>query len=1220
MRFRPTCLLTLILAGILLAPGLAPAAASPMDPESPRAPAILPPGEPAPELDARRFIVMLDEPPLALYQGGIGDYAATSIARAGGAGRGGSHLDWQSPAARRYAAYLTRRQEAVQAAIRAFAPQARFDWSYRYTFNGFTVKLDAAQFGRLAALPGVALAFPTEKLEPEMDYSLPLINAPAAWEVFGGPAGAGLSARVAIIDGGQDVNHPFFNDEGMPEPPEGFPKSTLHLNDGTVGDYSEGLYVNNKLIGARIFISPDIIQGHINAGRLPPNPTTDQIAALVTPYGGGHGNHVAGTVAGRHGEHTVDHRIFLIDSSEQMTLSGVAPQAWVFNYSSNFAETAEMIAMLDQMVMDEIDAFNMSLGTASWLLDTTERHPLTHAFTGAAEAGVVAVMSAGNAGSNGRTSLSGAFKYAPSVLAVASASTSGSAFELGMDFAGEGVPAPRYQVGPRGNQLFTQTISAPLMYVPDGGCAVTDTVAGKIAVVERFDANVVSIGACDYPSRAVFMKDSGAVAILYVYYDRAAGDASATALALPGLAVGSTAGIPLVEWLKTNPPDAVGTLDLEAGVARRTIDADVLAASSSRGPGLAWQVKPDLAAPGVNILSSVTGAVPGAVGNTPYFGQMSGTSMATPHVTGAAGLVRSAHPEWTSAQVRSAIVTTTAPETRVSQTDPAFRPATPYETGGGRLNLERVLDPGLFLMPYHGSFGRLSQGELGVLRVWLESATDAEQTWTLAIEPAAGDAEVSLDQSELSLAPGEKKVVTLSIDTDGVAENEHFGAITLTGSSGTHHLRMAYYAWVDIPDASKDVLLVNWTFGNTPDHGPVYTGTLDELGLSYDVWHAGEAADGPDAVQAHPPFHVMARYKTVILNTNESKYALNDTGGLGFAGAYQWQNYPLSGGNLLVTGQGTQSYWTYRAQVAGRPNSGGIGQNTGCDFCVSRYFAGYHFGITATLSGRLLTWPERPDTPEMEVILQPAAPDGPFGYAVDISTGALAKDGAAGNQYTFASGAVVAGLAPQDPDTATSVVERIAQIAQPMWQYGDAMVGAYILGKDHPEAGIPWNGMFWGFGLEGVGKGAEGTATRAQLLGDALTLLGTSCPRLPVIEAVAEADGGDATLQLEIAAGALAGEVEEIHVDWGDGSADTITGTPPASLPALDPIEHAYEEVGDYSIAVTMTLAGVREGCPNIVHTTTELSITEVGGKIFLPVTMLNHEPEAPTPAWWRRE
>ncbi|WP_161569260.1 S8 family serine peptidase [Candidatus Oscillochloris fontis] len=128
----------------------------------------------------------------------------------------------------------------------------------------------------------------------------------------------------------------------------------------------------------------------------------------------------------------------------------------------------------------------------------------------------------------------------------------------------------------------------------------------------------------------------------------------------------------------------------------RTINpanGDLMAYFSSRGPALesyARVIKPDLAAPG----SYIFAAYANTGGTSPNYGLMSGTSMSAPHVSGAAALLIGLHPDWSPSQVQSALMTTSyAPITK----EDGITPTTPFDSGAGRVRLDRAARAGLLL-------------------------------------------------------------------------------------------------------------------------------------------------------------------------------------------------------------------------------------------------------------------------------------------------------------------------------------------------------------------------------------------------------------------------------------------------------------------------------------------------------------------------------------------
>jgi minor extracellular serine protease Vpr len=141
-----------------------------------------------------------------------------------------------------------------------------------------------------------------------------------------------------------------------------------------------------------------------------------------------------------------------------------------------------------------------------------------------------------------------------------------------------------------------------------------------------------------------------------------------------------------------------------------TANADFLAGFSSRGPTpYTFLIKPDVTAPGVNVLSSVfTLKADGTY--TPSFAFFQGTSMATPHTTGAAALLLAAHSEWSPAQVKSALVNT-ADRPVKSPNPPGAALLSPLSRGGGRINVESADNTIATLIPASASFGVWTGGK-----------------------------------------------------------------------------------------------------------------------------------------------------------------------------------------------------------------------------------------------------------------------------------------------------------------------------------------------------------------------------------------------------------------------------------------------------------------------------------------------------------------------------
>jgi subtilisin family serine protease len=185
---------------------------------------------------------------------------------------------------------------------------------------------------------------------------------------------------------------------------------------------------------------------------------------------------------------------------------------------------------------------------------------------------------------------------------------------------------------------------------------------------------------------------------------------------------------------------AVGAVEIN-GTKRQHADF------SSVGPTtISLRLKPDVAAPGVNVLSSVSGG---------GWAEFSGTSMASPHVAGAAALLRQRHPAWTVEQLKSALV-----QSGVDSVDERGRAAGPRFQGGGVVALQRADRPLLFARPTAVSFGLIALGQEATQTVGLEDAGGGAGTWNVGrvVFGAPGGRVVRLTLPPTVTVPGELNV------------------------------------------------------------------------------------------------------------------------------------------------------------------------------------------------------------------------------------------------------------------------------------------------------------------------------------------------------------------------------------------------------------------------------------------------------------------------------
>ena len=235
----------------------------------------------------QHYFVILEGTPLASYRSGIPGLAGTAAEM-----HGDVHLDPTTPAAVSYLAYLDAERARFQDTLRNIAPEAEMGWQYRYVLHGFSADMTPASAAAMASQPGVRLVHPAEELDLDMDSTADLVNMQAAWDYAGGLEEAGLNARIAILDTGGMAGHPWFNDDGMAEAPEGYPNAKMVSRDGTALDYPEPeRFTNNKVIGGRTFVRTASVAAM----------NTNWPTACSTGGCSSHGVHVAGIANGRFG-------------------------------------------------------------------------------------------------------------------------------------------------------------------------------------------------------------------------------------------------------------------------------------------------------------------------------------------------------------------------------------------------------------------------------------------------------------------------------------------------------------------------------------------------------------------------------------------------------------------------------------------------------------------------------------------------------------------------------------------------------------------------------------------------------------------------------------------------------------------------------------------------------------------------------------------------------
>jgi subtilisin family serine protease len=320
-------------------------------------------------------------------------------------------LNFRAPASVAYLARLAHEQAAVQARIEREIPVADVRWRYSAVLNGLAVVVPASAVDRLSRIEGVTEVYPSIRYTAQLDRTPQLIGAPTLWGP--GLTSAGNGIKIGIIDDGIDQTHPFFDPAGF-SMPAGFPKG-------------QAAYTTAKVIVARAFA--------------PPRTTYANASKPFDPLGSEHATHVAGIAAG-------DNGVVATSAAGRPRVSGVAPRAYLGNYKALTVPTPgvglngnspELARAVEAAVRDGMDVINLSLGEPE--VEPT-RDVLVQAIDGAADAGVVPAVAAGNSFLEvGRGSVGSPAAAAKAITVAAVGSGRGSPAGQIADFSSGG-PSP----------------------------------------------------------------------------------------------------------------------------------------------------------------------------------------------------------------------------------------------------------------------------------------------------------------------------------------------------------------------------------------------------------------------------------------------------------------------------------------------------------------------------------------------------------------------------------------------------------------------------------------------------------------------------------------------------------------------------------------------------------------------------------------------------------
>ena len=673
--------------------------------------------------------------------------------------------------------------------------------------NAVFVSAQPADLDELRGLPGVAGVVPVPRLRLKLNRAVELVNAPAAWQALGGTGNAGAGVKIAVIDTGIDQNHPAFQDRSLAAP-AGFPLCA--------GD--DCAFTNGKVIVARSYIR------EVAAGTLPA-PAVDSRPDDFSPRDHvGHGTAVAMIAGGA------------TNTGPAATITGMAPKAWLGNYKVfgspgiNDGTTSDVVLRaLEDALNDGMDVAVLSLGGPALAgpLDTGAdcgRPPnvpcdlISAGVENAAQAGIVVVAAAGNEGDTGThiptLNTVDAPALTPSVIA-AGATTNAHVFLNRVLVPGEGVPENLRQIpavfgdGP----IPDRALTAPLVDVAalgDNGLACDPlplgSLEGAFALIQR--------GVCTFAEKVRNAQNAGAVGAVIYQQDGAQelfGPGGLLTTRIPAVMIGFEDGRALKAFIAANPRREV---TLDTGLAEAGTRAfNQVSEFSSRGPALGnTSLKPDIVATGTEIYTATQSFDPDGVMYDPSgYTVTQGTSFSAPVVAGGVALVKQRHPEFTPAQLRSAVINTAAQD--VTE---AGRAAGVTAVGAGKLDAGAAVRTPLTIEPATLAFGVLTRSPDARQQLTIRNATDASVTVSLTVRPATADttAVLRLDRESLTLAPRQSGAVTATLSGTLPAPGIYEGAVAVQGGGGT--LRVPYLFVVGDGVPYNAIPLVGDAFADVP--------------------------------------------------------------------------------------------------------------------------------------------------------------------------------------------------------------------------------------------------------------------------------------------------------------------------------------------------------------------------------------------------------------------
>ena len=767
---------------------------------------------------AKPYVVVMAADPITAYDGGQAGLTATKPAQ-------GKKVTRGSAAVRDYQAFL--RIQHDRSLRQGGVAVAKKLHDYSFALNGYAALLTPSQVDRIKVQKGVVRVLEDQMRHAQTDSTPGFLQLNAR----GGPYARGIDGEdvvVGVIDTGIWPEHPSFADDGsygpspVPAIPCEFGNTAHNANDAP-------FTCNNKLLGARQML--ETYRAVLGAEPEEFDSARDDA---------GHGTHTASTAAGN------SKVLASIFGQPVARIAGIAPRARVVAYKA-LGElggfTSDLAAAIDRAVADGVDVINYSIGGGAGLPAADEL-----AFLFAADAGVFVATSAGNDGPAPETV--GNPATMPWVTAVG-ASTQRRFWE-GIVTLGNG---KRY----RGASITRNLGSRPLVDAASAGSELCEPgkldaskVTGKIVLCLRG-----VVGRLE-KSKAVF--EAGGVGMV-MYNADDVDNLFTDNHWVPSVHVDNTPGKAIKAYIAASAnPTARISVRTDSGRPRKTSwrSAPSMTIFSSRGPNAVAPdiIKPDVTAPGLQIVA----------GNSPFpdadsppgelFQAIAGTSMSSPHVAGIYALLKQAHPDWSAAAAKSALMTTAYQNVR--DNDRVHR-ADPFDFGAGHVR------PG-------GRWGKGSISQPGLVYdagLFEYAAFTCGMDWEVFTQASCD----FLDGLGVPSA-----AVDLNLPSIGISEVAGSQTITRTVTSvATSNSRVTYRASVSAPRGYK-VKVSPSRITLRRGQSATFTVTVTNVSAPVDAWRFGSLTWVSDDYRVRSPIAV----KGALFDAPEEVAGTGTTGNLSF--------------------------------------------------------------------------------------------------------------------------------------------------------------------------------------------------------------------------------------------------------------------------------------------------------------------------------------------------